>query len=436
MTTRKTNGNHRWLSALAVLRGYLCLLLALALTPAPLALAADDELPPLIQATAEGDHDEVKRLLSAGADVNVADEDGWTSLDWAVLYDYPTVIDILADNGANVNGQDDDGWTALHFAAELGRPASARALIKGGANVNLGDTDESTPLHIAAQNDSWVVAEILVDNRADLNRKDGYGDTPLHDAAWFGSDDIADWLIGKGANIGAENNDGKTPLLYAQSQGHNLIADALIAANDKLDTAQKPRRESVPEQVYEKVWRSVVAIYDSYDDIIGSGVIVRPEVVATNCHVVDDGGAAYVGQAEDRRINEKGGKHELEVLYESKERDLCILSVEGLEAPEELVKVRPYNTLRIGEDVYAIGNPRGLDLSLSAGIISQLREDGQRHIQTDAAISGGSSGGGLFDKDGNLVGITTESEVGGIDPQNLNFAIPADWILGYFTETE
>ncbi len=80
--------------------------------------------------------------------------------------------------------------------------------------------------------------------------------------------------------------------------------------------------------------------------------------------------------------------------------------------------------------VYAIGNPKGLDLTLSAGLVSSLRRNptGQLVlIQTSAAISGGSSGGGLFDDSGRLIGLTTIGSVGA-DTQNLNFAVPSEWI--------
>jgi hypothetical protein len=86
----------------------------------------------------------------------------------------------------------------------------------------------------------------------------------------------------------------------------------------------------------------------------------------------------------------------------------------------------PVGSLQIGEPVYAIGAPRGLELTLSNGIVSSLRpNDGSHLIQTTAAISPGSSGGGLFDARGNLVGITTLYLT---DSQSLNFAVPADWI--------
>ena len=76
--------------------------------------------------------------------------------------------------------------------------------------------------------------------------------------------------------------------------------------------------------------------------------------------------------------------------------------------------------------MYAIGAPQGLELSLSEGLVSGLRKDGgTTYIQTTAAISKGSSGGGLFDAQGRLVGITTMYVEGA---QALNFAVPAEQI--------
>jgi S1-C subfamily serine protease len=88
--------------------------------------------------------------------------------------------------------------------------------------------------------------------------------------------------------------------------------------------------------------------------------------------------------------------------------------------------------ITVGQNVFAVGNPKGLELTMSAGLVSSLRRNtaGQLVlIQTSAAISGGSSGGGLFDAQGNLVGLTTLGSVTG-DAQNLNFAIPAEWVRG------
>src|SRR5439155_9860037 len=86
--------------------------------------------------------------------------------------------------------------------------------------------------------------------------------------------------------------------------------------------------------------------------------------------------------------------------------------------------VRAFGDLAVGEHVFAIGAPRGLERTLSEGLLSGLRhQPGRNLVQTSAAISPGSSGGGLFDERGNLIGITTMQLIG--VAQNLNFAVAA-----------
>jgi hypothetical protein len=90
------------------------------------------------------------------------------------------------------------------------------------------------------------------------------------------------------------------------------------------------------------------------------------------------------------------------------------------------VRVRKVVSVRVGERTYAIGSPQGLESTLSNGLVSGLLPVGKMKIvQTTAPISRGSSGGGLFDVRGALMGITT---VYLKDGQNLNFAVPADQI--------
>src|SRR5207253_8563960 len=84
-------------------------------------------------------------------------------------------------------------------------------------------------------------------------------------------------------------------------------------------------------------------------------------------------------------------------------------------------------TLAVGQPVYIISAPHGLDLTFTAGIISALRPVlGSVLIQTDAAVSPGSSGGGLFDRAGRLIGMPCFQLQEG---QHLNFALPVDWIV-------
>jgi S1-C subfamily serine protease len=151
----------------------------------------------------------------------------------------------------------------------------------------------------------------------------------------------------------------------------------------------------------------------------GSGVAVSPALLATNCHVLE--GATKLAVKQDTATYGA-------VLAQSDPmRDRCVLEV----TPATLTPiagVRAYSDLKVGEPLFTLGNPSGLDLSLADGILSGLRRDeGNPYVQTTAPISPGSSGGGLFDAQGNLVGITTLALVGKENHnQALNFAIPAE----------
>ena len=161
----------------------------------------------------------------------------------------------------------------------------------------------------------------------------------------------------------------------------------------------------------------------------GSGVVVGDYEVVTNCHVVDGAATLAVRQAADWSGGESY-RMTASLLADNQEHDLCLLFVEELPVPPaaKVARVGSAKALSVGDEVYAVGAPAGLELSLSRGIVSQLRGVfGKRSaplVQTDAAISPGSSGGGLFNEAGELVGITTFKYQG----ENLNFAMPAEWV--------
>jgi tetratricopeptide (TPR) repeat protein len=177
------------------------------------------------------------------------------------------------------------------------------------------------------------------------------------------------------------------------------------------------------EQVFKRASPSVVVVYvsDTHGTAValGSGVVVRPGAVVTNCHVVNAGGPRA-----ELAVTYAGKTFSAGIRYYDGDRDMCELSVPNLRARP--ATVGNSRSLQVGQTVYAIGAPEGLELTLSQGLISGLRLiDGLRYIQTTASISPGSSGGGLFDADGRLVGFTTFHLK---DGQNLNFALPVDWI--------
>ncbi|MGA9754154.1 MAG: serine protease [Desulfobaccales bacterium] len=172
-------------------------------------------------------------------------------------------------------------------------------------------------------------------------------------------------------------------------------------------------------QVYEQVKDSVVVVkaYDQQGKPVGlgSGVMLPSGDVITNYHVVKSGVRYMVGQ----------GKKGMPATLKAgdPQKDLCLLKATGLTAKP--ARLGQAVKLKVGEPVYAVGAPQGLELSLSEGIVSQLRGDPPPIIQTTVAISKGSSGGGLFNAEGELVGITTFYLK---DSQSLNFALPVEWI--------
>lgn len=147
----------------------------------------------------------------------------------------------------------------------------------------------------------------------------------------------------------------------------------------------------------------------------GSAVSVTSKLALTNCHVID--GMDLLGSKIGDDVvgfNKISGDNET---------DLCVLHAGATLSPVD--RTRSFSDLKVGETVYAIGSPSGLQNTLSEGIISGLRDiEGVKHVQTTTPISPGSSGGGLFDAQGRLVGITTK----GISEGSLNFAISVDEI--------
>jgi S1-C subfamily serine protease len=150
----------------------------------------------------------------------------------------------------------------------------------------------------------------------------------------------------------------------------------------------------------------------------GSAIAVSDHEAVTNCHIV--------AQADVRLTlggNKSGEGAEAELVAIDFDADRCVVKTPSLKL-NPVSGIRRYDSLEVGEAVFAVGNPRGMERTLSDGLISGLRsQDDARLIQFTAAISPGSSGGGLFDAHGNLVAITSYSLKGA---QGINFAIPAE----------
>jgi serine protease Do len=199
-----------------------------------------------------------------------------------------------------------------------------------------------------------------------------------------------------------------------------------VLAAAALLLAATPAAALTPAEVFAQVSPSVwrVQTLDADGLLLGqaSAVVVAPEQLVTNCHVL-----LRARKVQVRRDGPSPAIPARLVMWDV-QRDLCQLQAPGLRAPA--VVLGQTAQAAVGQPAYAIGHPRGLDLTMSAGLVSSFRRNAAGQLvllQTSAAVSGGSSGGGLFNEQGELLGLTTIASVTG-DAQNLNFAIPADWI--------
>ena len=160
---------------------------------------------------------------------------------------------------------------------------------------------------------------------------------------------------------------------------------------------------------------SRILLLDINNESFGSGILLGNGLVLTNHHVIDSFqfGSAY--SVDDKEYGIEG------IVVADESKDLALIKLkENVSATK--VNFRRYEDLLKGEKVVAIGNPEGLRNTVSEGIISSLRiSEGRKTIQQTAQITFGSSGGGLFDTKGNLIGVTTFGDVN--DTADLNFSV-------------
>jgi len=180
----------------------------------------------LHHAAAEGDVEQVKKLIAAGAAINAKDSDSYTPLHRAVQAGNRAIVTLLINKGADVNAP--GRWTArpLHAAAWEGHVELVKLLIARGADVNAWQNNAWTPLHSAAAQGHEAVAEILIAGGADVNLH-REGGIPLHTAAGQGHVEMAAFLIDKGADMNAKDSWGGTPLMEAAENGHAALAKFL-----------------------------------------------------------------------------------------------------------------------------------------------------------------------------------------------------------------
>lgn len=213
---------------------------------------------------------------------------------------------------------------------------------------------------------------------------------------------------------------------------HNNQADAIVQMGqdmeDRLPRLIAEKRPSVVSIHVEHAWKMNPHTGEPLTKV-GSGVVISEHgVILTAAHMVDDYNAK--DYARFWVIFEDGTERDIKKIAfvdgESPDIGVIWIDSDGLDLhPVSLVWD---NDVIEGEQVLVLGNPEGLSWSASTGIVSYVdrlyaypAEDERLHLQIDAPINGGNSGGPVFDLDGNMIGIISWGYVGS---DGLNFAVP------------
>ncbi len=180
--------------------------------------------------------------------------------------------------------------------------------------------------------------------------------------------------------------------------------------------------------IYRRAASAVVEIQTG--NASGTGFVLDAEGhLVTNAHVVDDAQTVEVAFAE-------GAKEQGRVIATDRSTDLAVLQVDLAGHDVDPLQLDSSADVKVGDDVYAIGNPFGLERSFTAGIVSAVNRQIQSPngftiddaIQTDAPVNQGNSGGPLLDAAGNVIGVVSQiaSETGG--NVGIGYAVPSDTV--------
>jgi serine/threonine protein kinase/S1-C subfamily serine protease len=242
------------------------------------------------------------------------------------------------------------------------------------------------------------------------------------------------------------NEDGK-PVLYEKGKPAKVAVGTIVTPKSKILVGVKViGTQPVLIPISEKgdpllkdgkpVIISKGVGFKSYtSESIGSGFYVRPDIVATNCHVVSEGPLGAAGFAGGlAQVTDKPGKYTItdKPIVIDQDHDLALLYVPGAEAKPMNLR-SDYSGLKVGESVFALGSPKGLAGSLSEGLISSDKLRGvnpkdpdspKLYLQHSAKIDHGNSGGPLVDAQGRVIGINTA----GMGNGAINLAVVVQFV--------
>ena len=172
----------------------------------------------------------------------------------------------------------------------------------------------------------------------------------------------------------------------------------------------------------EEVYKSVFVVYSG--NSLGSGFAIGENCIVTNAHVIENVHSITLTSYE-------GNKYTASLLGIDEDKDIAVLIIKDASFP--YLKMANLSTVKIGDDIYAIGAPKGMAYTLTRGTVSAKERivENESFIQIDAAINEGNSGGPLLNDAGEVLGMNTMKMT---DSEGIGLAIPADRIASTLKE--
>jgi len=235
---------------------------------------------------------------------------------------------------------------------------------------------------------------------------------------------------------------GPDVLEFAIEDVEDVVTDdastgLLVQEPETLYFTARELSELSPKEQTARVGPTVVKV--STPGGLGSGVIINPGgYVVTNAHVIQGELAlrCIVWLPQDDGTLARTTIEDVEIVAVNNHLDLALLRMEHPDGePFDFAPIETEERIEVGQTVFAIGNPLGLEQTMSQGVVStkQRSFDGVTYIQTDTAVNPGNSGGPLFNTRGEIVGITNMKIPAG---ESLNFAIPARYLKDFVRNRE
>ncbi|TMW55930.1 hypothetical protein Poli38472_008578 [Pythium oligandrum] len=198
-------------------------------------MAGDADRFALCRAAAQGQLDEVKRLLRRNVDTTLCDKDGKTALHVASENGHVEVVKALLTHGVDTDLLNSEGKTALHVAAHWGHIEVVGALLKHGVDANAVSKRGETALHMVAEIGRVRMVVVLLGHGIDASAVNKNGWTALHVASYRGHVKVIKALLEHGVDANAVEKNGWTPLHVASFRGHITAVEALLSYDVKAD---------------------------------------------------------------------------------------------------------------------------------------------------------------------------------------------------------